>query len=126
MKPLIIILSLTILIVVGGCLSLNTLDSESKNLNDSLSKLESDVEGQNWEAASTKLEAFHSKWDSISNIWSMLIDHYEIDNIELAVSQLTSYVRTKDKSEALSQMSSLRALIKHIPEKESFNLKNIL
>jgi predicted PurR-regulated permease PerM len=126
LKPLIIIVSLTIVIVVGGCLSLNVLDSESKNLIENLSELEADIEGQNWEAASKKLEAFHSKWDSISNIWSMLIDHYEIDNIELVVSQLTSYVRTKDKNEALSQMSSLRALIKHIPEKESFNLKNIL
>lgn len=126
MKPLIIIALLSALIIAGGCLSLYTLDSESKRLDDNLSKLESDIERQNWEDASEKLENFHKKWDRISSFWSMLIDHYEIDSIELALSQLASYVKTRDKSEALSQMSSLRALIKHIPAKEAFSLKNIL
>lgn len=126
MKPLIIIIILIILIVAGGCLSLLALNSESQKLDDSLSELESDIENQNWESASKKLEEFHSKWDKVSNFWSMLIDHYEIDNIELVLSQLASYVKSKDKNEALSQMSALRTFVKHIPEKESFKLKNIL
>ena len=126
MKPLIIIVILTILIVAGGWMSLHVIESESARLDHSLSYLERDIESRNWEAASEKLEEFHRKWDKISNIWSMLIDHYEIDNIELVLSKLASYVKTQDKNEALSNMSSLRVLIKHIPAKEAFNLKNIL
>lgn len=125
MKPLIIIVVLTALLVAGGCLILYALNSESQRLTDSLSILELDIENQNWDAATKKLEEFHSRWDKISSFWTMLIDHYEIDNIELVLSHLVSYVKTQDKSEALSEMSSLKTLIKHIPAKESFNLQNI-
>jgi hypothetical protein len=125
LKPLIIIIVLTTLIVTGGYLTIYALGSESQRLDNSLSALESDIEKQNWAAAMKKIEEFHSKWDKTSSLWSMLIDHFEIDNIELALSQLISYVKTQDKNEALSKMSSLKTLIKHIPEKESFNLKNV-
>lgn len=125
LKPLIIIIILTILLIVGGCLTLYALNSESQELSSNLSTLEEDIENQNWNEASRKLEEFHNKWDKTSKVWSMLIDHYEIDNIELVLSQLISYVKTEDKNEALSQMSSLRTLIKHIPAKESFNLQNV-
>lgn len=125
MKPLIITITLTALIVTGGCITGYTLNSESEKLNDSLAALEEEIENQNWDSASKKLEEFHSKWDKISSSWSMLIDHYEIDSIELLLSQIVAYVKNQDKTEALANMSSLKTLIKHIPEKEAFNLKNI-
>ncbi|HWQ30411.1 MAG TPA: DUF4363 family protein [Negativicutes bacterium] len=125
MKPLVIIIFLTILIVLGGCLTLYALGSESERLDNSLSALNKDIENQDWEAASKKLEEFHGNWDKTSYFWSMLIDHYEIDNIELVLSQLASFVKTKDKNQALSQVSSLKTFIKHIPNKEGFSLKNI-
>ena len=125
MKPLIIISTLTLLIIAGGCLTLNALNSESQRLNDSLAALEEDILKQNWDDALKKFEKFHNKWDKVSSIWSMLVDHYEIDNIELILSQLNSYVKNQDKNEALSQMSSLKTLIKHIPAKESFNFQNV-
>lgn len=126
LKPLVIIIFLTILIVLGGCLTLYALGSESERLDDSLSALNKDIESQNWETASKRLDDFHSNWDKTSYLWSMLIDHYEIDNIELVLSQLESYIHTKEKDLALSQLSSLKTFIKHIPEKEGFSLKNIL
>jgi predicted PurR-regulated permease PerM len=125
LKPLIIIILLTILIVAGGFMALYTLNSEAQSLDGDLLTLEEAIKNQNWDTASEKLEEFHSKWNKTSSLWSMLIDHYEIDNIELLISQLGSYVKNKDKNEALSNMSSLKTLIKHIPEKESLSLKNI-
>lgn len=125
MKPLIITAALTVLIVAGGYMTLYTLDTESQKLTGSLTALEEAIENQKWDTASKKLKEFHNKWDKTSSLWSMLIDHYEIDNIELLLSQLVSYVKNRDKNEALSRMQSLKTLIKHIPEKESFSLKNV-
>lgn len=125
MKPLMIIIAATLIIVVSGWLSLSALDSESERMDHQLKELKSEIENQDWTAAEDKLEEFHSKWDKTSKLWSMLVDHYEIDNIELVLSQLASFVKTKDRSEALSQLSSLRTFVKHIPEKEAFRLKNI-
>lgn len=126
LKPLIIIVSLTILIVSGGFITLYALNSEAQRLDEDLSTLEETIKNQNWDTASEKLEDFHSRWDKVRSLWSMLIDHNEIDNIELLLSELVSYVDNKDKNESLSRMSSLKTLIKHIPKKESFNLENIL
>ena len=125
MKPLIIIISLTILIVAGGSITLYLLNSESQRLDDSLSSLGEAIENGNWDNASKNLKEFNSKWDRTSSLWSMLVDHYEIDNIELLLSQLASYVKNKNKNDALSSVSSLKTLIKHIPEKESLSLKNV-
>ncbi len=105
---------------------LDAIGSESQRLEDSLSELEADIEKQDWESASQKLEEFHKNWDKISNIWSMLIDHNDIDNIELVLSQLASYVKTRNKNEALVEMSSLKTFIRYIPDNEAFKLKNIL
>lgn len=126
MKPLIIIIVITAVIIVGGFLTLYALDSESERLDNKLSSLEQQINNQNWDAAADNFKEFHSKWDKVSTLWSMLIDHYEIDNIELVLSKLDSYIKTQDKTEALSQLSSLKTLVKHIPEKESFNFKNVL
>jgi len=125
LKPLIIIISLTILIVAGGSITLYLLNSESQRLDDSLSSLGEAIENGNWDNASKNLKEFNSKWDRTSSLWSMLVDHYEIDNIELLLSQLASYVKNKNKNDALSSVSSLKTLIKHIPEKESLSLKNV-
>lgn len=126
MKPLIIIISLVVLIVAGGAITLYALNSESQRLDDSLSVIEEAIENQNWDNAFKDLEEFHSKWDKTSPLWSMLVDHYEIDNIELLLSQLASYVKNKNKNDALTSISSLKTLIKHIPDKESLSPKNIL
>jgi len=125
LKPLIIIISLTILIVAGGSITLYLLNSESQRLDDSLSSLGEAIENGNWDNASKNLKEFNSKWDRTSSLWSMLVDHYEIDNIELLLSQLASYVKNKNRNDALSSVSSLKTLIKHIPEKESLSLKNV-
>ena len=125
MKPLITIILITILIIAAGCITLYALNSESARLNGSLSLLEQDIENQDWKTAEKKLEEFHRRWDKISGIWSMLIDHNEIDSIELALAQLGSYVKSKEKTEALAQISALEKLIRHIPEKESPSLKNV-
>ena len=113
------------MILAGGFIALYTLNSEAQSLDGDLLAIEEAIKNQNWDTASEKLEEFHSKWDKTSSLWSMLIDHYEIDNIVLIISQLVSYVKNKDKNEALSNMSSLKTLIRHIPEKESLSLKNI-
>jgi len=125
LKPLIIIISLTILIVAGGAITLYALNSEAQKLDSDLSVLEEFIENQSWNTASEKLEEFHGKWYKTSSFWSILIDHYEIDNIELLLSQLASYVKNKNKNDALSSVSSLKTLIKHIPDKESLRLKNV-
>ncbi|MGE5631837.1 MAG: DUF4363 family protein [Caulobacteraceae bacterium] len=126
MKPVAIIALVTAVIIAGGIVSLHMLSSESDSLYSNLISLEKDINNQNWSKSTKALDEFEKKWDKASKYWSMFIDHYEIDNIELELSQLESFIKTEEKSQALSRLSSLKTLIKHIPDKEAFTLKNIL
>lgn len=126
MKYVITVTVLTAIIIIAGVLTLNMLNTESEVLYNKLDRLEEDIKAHSWQKASDALKSFHKKWDRNSEYWSMLIDHYEIDSIEQELSQLSSFIETEDESNALARLSSLKALIKHIPNKEAFKLKNIL
>lgn len=125
MRTILVIFILTAAIVAAGCLTLNLLADESAKLDNSLSELEKDIENMNWEAAEKGLKEFHNNWDRISKVWTMLIDHYEIDNIELAIAELDSYIKSQERPQALAQLSSVKALIRHIPVKEALSLSNL-
>lgn len=126
MKPIFIISIVTAIILICGVMTLYMLNTESERLYESLITVEENIDSQIWEKAEEELDKFHKRWDKISIYWSMLIDHYEIDYIELELSQLSSFIKSEEKVEALARLSALKTLIKHIPDKEAFTLKNIL
>jgi hypothetical protein len=71
------------------------------------------------------LNLFKAKWDSIKPIWTILIDHVEIDNIERSYTKTKAFVLNKDFSSASSECSELLLLVNHIPEKEQLSIKNV-
>ena len=58
-------------------------------------------------------------------MWAILIDHTEIDNIDMALAKIEQYIKTGEKGLALGELSSLELLIRHIPDKEKLSLENI-
>jgi hypothetical protein len=79
-----------------------------------------------WGNAKARIASVNSDWKSTSKIWTALIDHIEIDNIDASLSKMEKYISVKDTSMALAEIATLQLFIRHIPEKEAFNLKNIL
>lgn len=126
MKTIIGVLIIGLLIILAGVASTNLLDTQAEGLFRDLASMEKSVENENWSSALQLNRQFTQKWDQSKKTWSMLIDHIEIDSINISLSELESYLKEKEKSDALSRISVLKILIKHIPDKESFKLKNIL
>jgi hypothetical protein len=120
-----IALLLTI-IIVSGIFSLKMLESSSKNIEQHLSLIESSTTSGDWAKSKSQLDLVNASWKKTSKVWTALIDHFEIDNIDTSLSKMEKYIYAKDTSMALAEIAALKQFIKHIPETEAFNLKNIL
>lgn len=121
---LILVLSLG-LILTADFFLLNYLNASTEQLTAQLTRLEKKVEYQDWEAAKKVLNSWQNNWTKIQNLWTLFIDHQEIDNIELSLNRMQSYIYSQNKILSLGELSALKYWIAHIPDKESLNWGNI-
>ena len=126
MKYILLAVLCLFIIVIGSIASIYYVNNEAEALHKQLNEIEQNIEDENWEKAYALFNSFNEKWTKIDHKWSMIIDHYEIDFINMNLGELEAFIKTKDKSSALAKMNSLQLLVKHIPEKEAPSLKNIL
>jgi hypothetical protein len=112
-------------IVAGSIISLRMLKNTSERLEKHIDMVEEGAASGNWNMARMSLENIEKDWSKAEGVWTVLIDHSEIDNIENSLARMKKYINTEDSSLALGELSNLRQYVKHIPEKESFSIKNI-
>lgn len=126
MKPVLLAVFFLIVIISGSLFTMYYISSQSDALQEQLVLLERHINSENWDKADLVYNDFKQNWAKSDHIWSMLIDHYEIDYINTNLGELKAYIKTQEKADALAKISSLQWLVKHIPEKEFPVLKNIL
>ena len=72
-------------------------------------------------------EPLVEEWEKTKKIWSVLIDHAELDAIEEIIKRIEILLSSsEEKAELLAELNRLDFFLHHIPEKESFALENIL
>lgn len=126
MKPLVYTTIIILVIVSAGIFTVNMLKKDAEALHNYMLEMESYINAEQWEEASKSGKKLHAQWEKYKKVWPMLIDHLEIDNININLSEFESYLDSKDKIQSLSKLSVLKILVRHIPERESFILQNIL
>lgn len=119
---LLLLLSLIILVGIGNYCLLNR---DARILLDSVRKVQEAVEKDNWQEARTYFHETRSSWQKMRAYWPMTVHHQEMDRIEESMNKLKSYLRHENKTEAMAEMYNLIYFIKHIPQKEAFNLQNV-
>lgn len=126
MKPIAIILSVLILILLGGYIFYSYILESSHLMDKELTTLDSSVRGAKWSSASSSILRVENKWSGMKDTWALFIDHQELDNINLSMTKIKQYIKGKDTIDSLAEISSLKLLFEHIPEKEALSMKNIL
>lgn len=126
MKPIIYSFIIVAIIISFGIFTVNMLRNEAENLHIFLLEMEKNIYAEEWEKARNLGNMVKQQWDRYKKIWPMLIDHFEIDNVNIILAELEAYILSNDKTESLSRLAALKILIKHIPERESFIIQNIL
>lgn len=88
--------------------------------------IEESIQSQKWQAAKNELEIVEKNWDKNGTWWSVILDHQEIDRIDLCIERLEKFIDSQDLALAQGEASSLKLLFEFIRDNEKFNLKNIL
>jgi hypothetical protein len=125
-KFVVLTIILLLAIVSTGIYAKSTLSKSSEKLVNYITNMESNALAGNWENAKVELAQMQTYWSKAEKTWSILIDHIEIDNIDMTLSKMEKFIDVKDTSMALSEAAALKQNIQHIPDKESLNLENIL
>ncbi|NLV37086.1 MAG: DUF4363 family protein, partial [Clostridiaceae bacterium] len=88
-------------------------------------KIEESVESEGWDQAKGILKQISDDWMEVKGIWAALIDHAEIDNIDITLSRLEALIMIEDVSASLSEAAALRKYVNHIPNKEKLSFENV-
>ncbi|MFA4884631.1 MAG: DUF4363 family protein [Desulfotomaculaceae bacterium] len=124
-------LLLALLIIFAAVISLgfwtnHLLQASASELLQNIGQIEQGLERNQWDKAYAQTAELEKVWDKKAKWWPTVLDHSEIDNIEFSMAKVKEYVATKNTALSRGQLSELKLMIKHIPEKETIRLKNIL
>lgn len=124
-KTIIVVVLLLLVIIASGSLTLYYLDISAGKLEMSVNSASIAVTDKQWTSAQKQLEDFEKIWEKTKYFWAMLLDHFEIDNIDDSFNKSKKYVESQDFSSALAELEALKHYILHIPQKEGFTMENI-
>lgn len=125
-RNLIIALSGLIIITLFGIYIENYLKKSAEVITKIIDEIEKTVIIVEIDSAKEKLNELNEEWERTKDKWSMLIDHEEMDNVEETIQYIEIFIDETDRqADLLAEINKLRFYIEHIPEKESFLVKNI-
>ena len=126
MRTLLIVIIIFILLFGGSLASYRYIQTTTQSLGAQLETVEQSASAQLWQAAQKELNTAQQRWDKTKTWWTVLLDHQEIDNIDISMKRLEKYIETQDVSLSLGEVSALRLQVDQIYDTEKFTLKNIL
>lgn len=126
MKTLIASMIVFIGLIIFGVFAYYYLDYTSNTLLTQTEKIEKSIGVRNWQQTKASYGSLNSSWNKTSTIWTVLVDHQELDNINVSMAKLKQYINTRYLPGITTELAELKLLIQHIPNKEAVNLKNVL
>ncbi len=88
-------------------------------------RIRESIETGDWDKARDHIREFSTFWHDAKSVWTILLNHKEIDSIDMSLAKMEQYIAARETGLALGEISVLNLLIKHIPDKEKLSLKNI-
>lgn len=126
MKAFIAAIVIFVLLIGFGVGSYIYLENTAEKLVDKTELLEKSVHKKDWKATEKNFASLTSSWDKANEKWTMLIDHQELDSINISISRIREYIKIRYLPGLVAELAELRLLLLHIPEKEAINIDNML
>ncbi|SHJ78827.1 DUF4363 family protein [Tepidibacter formicigenes] len=125
MKTIIPVVILVILIIGAWFFTYKHIEDYSSDFIYSLDKISKNIKNSNWEDSYDEFLRMKKKWKRIKNTWDLLIDHQEVESINLIIEKINTYMELKNLDLTLNEITILKEVFRIIIEKESFKLTNI-
>lgn len=125
MRTLLTIIIIALVLLGGSLASYQYVETTTQKMGILLKSVDDSITLQKWQGAQEELSTAQQNWDKNITWWSIILDHQEIDNININLKRLEKYIGVHDVSQSLGEVTTLRLLFEHIFDTELFTLKNI-
>lgn len=102
------------------------INKTSQNMISQFDLVEQSIQDSRWETAKAQLQAAENTWDQTKYWWTILLNHQEIDNIDVSISRLKTYISSQGLALSLGEVSALKMYVDHISDTEAITVRNIL
>ncbi|HBK85885.1 MAG TPA: hypothetical protein DDZ53_07645 [Firmicutes bacterium] len=126
MRGVMIVVLTTLVILVAGIASILYLEKTAEELGDLLLATQDAVLIEDWAQAEERFNACLARWENVQRTWSALINHQEVDEIQMTFERAKEYVGNQEKASALAELAVAKLLVEHVPQKEKPSWANIL
>lgn len=125
MRTLGTIIVIVIFLLGGSYASYEFVKSTTQATEAHLKTVEQSISAQQWEEAKKELRIVQESWKNNANWWSIILDHQEIDTIDLSIGRLERFIGAKDVPLSMGELSDLQLFFSYLFHAERFNLQNI-
>lgn len=124
-KETTICICIIILIIWLDILTQNYTKTSTIEITECLSELKKEIEDKSLENAKEKLGELDKKWDEKHDKLAYYIEHDELEKVETNLTGLRSFIESKEYSDALAELDKTVFVLRHIEDKNKFNLQNV-
>lgn len=117
---------IAVLLIGGGVLFNRNIDHVTRELSEKEEKITALIEKESFDGAEKEIDSLKKYIDDKMIVLASVVDHKNIDEIELCVAEIEGYAKEESKTHALTKCKKLEHLISHLPINYSVTLQNIL
>lgn len=123
----VMITTIILILFFGGALYFSHyVGVQTEGLIASINELDEVIMAKDWETGEEKLQKVKDDWNEIKGVFETLLEHYDLDSIEVSLAKIEKYMEVQDHSLAVGEITHLKFVISLIQKKESFSLSNLL
>lgn len=126
MKWLAMTAAALILLLGASLVSYYYLAGSAEQVCRELAGVEQALWAEDWQQAEAGLEQAEALWSKARRKWAMLIDHKDMDNIEISMVDLSGAIARRERDVALKEEGELVFFLRQIPDGERPTVENIL
>lgn len=125
MKPFLYVLLPLTLFLVLAIWTQGLLQRDAERMAHTLEKITVSVKAEDWDSAASLMRDVEVLWTPSRKKWKALVDHLEVDRIEMSLTRVDEWILLNKKADCLVELAVLKQMILHIPEKERLIWSNI-
>ena len=124
-KEIIIVIVVIALIIGLDVMTNNYTRTSVSILSDELNMLREDILQEDKENVQTQMMNIKNIWEERYNILAYYIEHDELEKVETELTSLGAFLNVEEYGECISELDKTIFVLKHIEEKEEFDVRSI-
>ncbi|ADY56147.1 hypothetical protein Sgly_1850 [Syntrophobotulus glycolicus DSM 8271] len=126
MRSLLAIFLGFVLLISLSVFTFHKLEESYSIIKTDLDQAQEYIAAEKWREAENLTRKIDAYWTETKKWWAILLDHEALDDIEISIKRLETFIETKEKPSSLAELETLKVLVKKVPESECLRLNNIL